>query len=167
MINLKKGQIISELLKYLLVAVIAVFIMSFGYKMISTVNRQGCNTEIAKFEIDLKDFSKNLRFGVKEFQSYAVPCKVDKIYIFDLSKDTNPDDFNDTPIMKDMLRSGSHNNLFLVKSGELKHSFNAGDFEIESAYICLKPKFDKISFFAEGAGKSARITIPDDQPKCN
>jgi len=167
MANPRKAQIIGEVFKYAIVGVFSIFILIAGYSLISVVRDRACKTEIAKFEIDLKDIDKNLRAGEKEMQDYDVPCKADSIYFFDLNKKINSDDFKNIPIIKDSLESGGNSNVFVVENGQVKHSFYAGNLEmIYPNYICFVPKFDKISFFAEGTGASAMIRSACNQPEC-
>ena len=162
----KKAQIIGELFKYALIGIVSVVVLIAGYKMIDVVRERACKTELAKFEIELRDLDKSLRFGERELQTFDAPCKVDRIYFFDKSKSINIDIFNETPIMRDSLKSGS-NNVFLIKDREVKRSFYAGNLEILYPYYkCLIPKFEKISFFVEGAGNSAKIESAIDQPDC-
>ncbi len=161
-----KAQIVGEIFKYSLVGIFSVVVLIFGYKMIDLVKERACKTEIAKFEIELKNIDKSVRFGVKELQSYDAPCKVDKIYFFDLSKKIDAEKFDDLPLIKDTLKSGG-NNLFLVKGKEVKRSFYAGNLEIEEPYyLCFVPKLERISFFVEGAGKSVKIIKAEGQPLC-
>ncbi|TSC64212.1 MAG: hypothetical protein G01um101493_195, partial [Microgenomates group bacterium Gr01-1014_93] len=163
----KKAQLVGEVFKYGLVGVVSIAILVAGYKMVNTVKERGCNTEISKFEIDLRNIDKSLRFGAKELQGYNAPCKVDKIYFFDLNKKINPEDFREIPIIKDTLKSGGNSNVFLVRGGEVKRSFYAGNLEMVYPYnICFVPKFDRISFFIEGAGKSVKVASACDQPEC-
>lgn len=162
-----KAQMVGEVFKYALVGVVSIFILAGGYKMIDAVKERACKTEIAKFEIDLKGIDKRLRFGEKRLQGYDVPCKADKIYFFDLSKSISPENFNDVPLLKDSLKTGGSSNVFVVKEGEVKRSFHSGSLEIVYPYyLCFTPKFDRISFFAEGAGKGAKITNACGQPEC-
>ncbi|MBI2657503.1 hypothetical protein HYX08_02300 [Candidatus Woesearchaeota archaeon] len=163
----KKAQLIGEVFKYGLVGVVSVFILILGYKMVSVVKERACNTEIAKFEIELRNLDKSLRYGTRELQTYDVPCKADRIYFFDLSKGIQPENFKDVPIIMDSLRTGGGDNVFVVKEGNVKRSFNAGSLEMIYPYhICFSPKFDKISFFIEGAGKYAKIAASCEQPEC-
>lgn len=163
----RKAQIIGEVFKYGLIGVVSIVILIAGYKMINAVRDRACKTELAKFEIDLKNIDKSLRFGAKELQSYDVPCKIDRIYFFDLNKKVNPENFKDIPLIKDSLKSGGNNNVFLVSEGGVKRSFHAGNLEIEYPYyICFIPKFNKISFFIEGVGVSARVTKSNNQSEC-
>ena len=161
----RKAQFIGEVFKYGLVGIVSVIILIAGYSMLNTVKERACKTEISKFEIDLKGIDKSLRAGAKELQSHQVPCKADEIYFFDLGKETDTENFNETPVMQDSLKSRS-NNVFLVKENEVKHSFYAGNMEIDNGYICFMPQFEKISFYVEGTGKSARISATDNQPEC-
>ena len=69
--------------------------------------------------------------------------------------------------MRDSLVGRSGRNIFLLKDGEIKRSFYAGNLKIlYPHYKCLVPKFNKISFFAEGAGKSVKLESAVDQPDC-
>ncbi|MBI2650763.1 hypothetical protein HYX04_05650 [Candidatus Woesearchaeota archaeon] len=163
----KRAQIVEEVFKYAIVGVVSIAILIAGYKMVNVVKDRACKTEIAEFELELRNLDKSLRYGAKELQSHDVPCKVDKIYFFDINKDINPEDFKDIPIIKDTLKSKGDSNVFLVKDGNVRRSFYAGNLEMAYPYhICFLPKFDKISFFLEGAGKSAKIAASCEQPEC-
>ena len=167
MIKPGKAQIAQELFKYMLVGMFSIIVLIGGYKLINAVNDGACKTEIGKFEIDLRNIDKSLRFGTKELRSYDAPCNVDKIYFFDLNKKIDPGIFNDTPVIKDALKNRSKNNLFIVKEGDVKRSFYAGSLKIEDPYyLCLIPKNNKLSFFIESTGESVRITLPSDELRC-
>ena len=162
-----KSQIISELFKYLLIGVFAAGILILGYSAINSIKEKGCNTGLAGFELDVKNIGGGLRYGTKELHNYDVPCNVDKIYFFDLAKSINPEEFKDIPIMRDSLKSKSDKNVFLIRKNEVKRSFNAGKLEIENSnYTCFATDSGKLSFFAEGTGKSAIITSAPNQPLC-
>lgn len=163
----RKAQMVGEVLKYMLAGIFSIFILVAGYKLINLVEDRACRTELAKFEIDLKNLDKSLRAGEKELQSYDVSCKVDAIYFFDLSKAINPDDFNSTPLVRDSLKSKGNSNVFLVEKGDVKRSFYAGSLDIMPPnYLCFAPKSGKISFFAEGTGKSVKIEAADQGSLC-
>lgn len=167
MINKKKSQILSEVIKYALVLVVATAILIIGYRTISLVSEKSCKTELAKFEIELKDMDKAIRFDAKELQTHYVPCKIEKVYFFDLNKKVNPENFGNIPIIKDSLKTGGRNNVFLLSEMEVKHSFYAGNLEIEEPYyLCFIPKFNKISFFIEGAGESVKMTRANHEAEC-
>ena len=165
-ISPKKAQS-GELFKYALIAVVSVSVLVLGYKMIDVAKERSCKTELAKFEIDLRNIDKSLRFGAKELRTYDAPCNADKIYFLNLNRDVNADDFRDIPLIYDSLKTGGSSNVFIVRENEVKRSFYAGNLEMVYPYnICLVPKFGKISFFIEGAGKSAKIAGACSQPEC-
>lgn len=163
----KKAQIAGDVVKYSLIALFSLVVLVFGYKMVSLIKERACSTEISKFEIDLRNIDKSLRFGARELQSHDAPCGIDKIYFFDLSKKINPEDFKDIPLIKDSLQSGASNNVFLIKENDVKRSFYAGSLGMIYPYhICFVPQFGRISFFAEGAGNSINVVSACGQPEC-
>ncbi|MBS3100969.1 hypothetical protein J4204_02455 [Candidatus Woesearchaeota archaeon] len=165
--RVKKAQFIGNVLKYVLMAFVSVAILIAGYSMVNLVKDRACKTEISKFEISLKGIDKSVRFGVRELQSYEAPCKADKIYFFGSGSGINPEYFSDIPIIRDALESGSSKNVFIVKDSEVKSSFHAGRLEMIYPYhICFVPKFDRISFFTEGAGDSVKVAAACSQPEC-
>ena len=161
----KRGQ--GEVIKYFIIAIIIIVITFFGYNVITKITEKACNAEIAKFEIDLKNIDKSIKFGsVKEF-TQQVPCDVDEIYFFDLDKDINLDFLEDIPLIKDSVQSKVEKNIFLLKDNKILNSFYAGNLDIEFPnYICFLPKFEKINFFLEGKGKKASVFSGCLQPEC-
>ncbi|MBI4143361.1 hypothetical protein HY487_00590 [Candidatus Woesearchaeota archaeon] len=167
MLKPKKAQLVGEVFKYALIGVVSVAVIIMGYRMIDVAKERGCKTEIAKFEIELRDMDKSVRYGARELREYEVPCSADRIYFFDLSKRINPDDFREIPIIMDTLKNSGGSNVFIVKGGDVKRSFYAGNLEMAFPYnICFTPKFGKMSFFLEGAGKSAKVASACSQPEC-
>ncbi|MBI2660466.1 hypothetical protein HYX07_04860 [Candidatus Woesearchaeota archaeon] len=163
----KKAQLVGEVFKYALIGMVSVAVIVMGYKMIDVVKERGCRTEIAKFEIELRDMDKSVRYGAKELKAYEAPCNADRIYFFDLNRNINPEDFKEVPIIKDTLKNSGGSNVFIVKNDDVKRSFYAGNLEMVYPYhICFVPKFGKISFFLEGAGKSAKVASACSQPEC-
>lgn len=163
----KKSQFIGEVFKYLLVGAVSIAILVAGYKLLLAVKERGCQAEIAKFEVGLRDIGRSLRFGEKELKVYDAPCSADQIYFFGNGRVIEPEIFKGIPIMKDAIKSGSQNNVFLVNGDKVKRAFYAGSMEMAYPYyICFVPKSGKISFFAEGAGKSARMAAACNQPEC-
>ena len=164
----KKSQMTGDLFKYALIAVVSVVILAMGYQMVRVIKDRACSTDIAKFEIDLKNIDKSLRFGVRELQTYNSPCNVKRIYFFDLSKSIDAEKFSGFPIIKDTLKNEGSSNIFLVEDSKVKRSFFAGNLQIEEPfYLCFAPSNGRISFYAEGAGRYVKITAPDNQPLCS
>lgn len=163
----KKGEMYSSVIKYILMAFFSLVVLVAGFKGITFIRDMACNAELANFEIELSGIDKELRFGVKELKDFRIPCKTGQIYFFDLGKKINPDDFNSLPLIKNAIATNSSKNVFIVDRGKVKKSFYAGNMEaIYPYYLCLKPKFDRISFFAEGRENSAFLTAACGQPDC-
>lgn len=166
MLKPKKSQIMGGVLKYGIVAFFSVIILLAGYKMVSIIREKACDTEMAKFEIELKGIADDIRFGQRELNNYPVPCGVEQIYFFDISKKIDSESFKDTPIMKDALKSGLRHNVFLIKNNDVMRSFYAGNFVTNGKYLCFGPRLNTISFFIEGAGTYVRLTPGNNQQIC-
>ena len=90
-----------------------------------------------------------------------------EIYFFDISKNISLNIFNKIPELKDSVKSGIKDNLFLVKDNKVKSSFFAGNLELEYPYFeCLVPKNDRIEFFLEGKGKAVEVIPGCEQLEC-
>ena len=166
----KKSQGASEVFKYLLVMLITAVILVGGYKVINIINSRSCQADLAKFEIGIKNIDKNLRYGEKELKTFTVPCNSDKIYMLDLKKLNSGytvGTFSSVPVIKNSLQDRAGSNTFLAAGNTVKQSFYAGNLEIQNpGFFCLNPVSGKISFFIEGVGESARITLPSTQVQC-
>ena len=163
---LKKGQA-GQVIKILIAAVFIVIIFYFGYKLTLDLIGRTCKTEIARFQTDLKQLDKKVKYGsVMEFTN-QVPCNAEEIYFFDLDKSSNIVFVREIPLLSDSLGSGVKKNIFVMKNDEIIDSFYAGDLDIEDPhYICFLPKFGNINFFLEGKGTSVRVRPGDLQPVC-
>ena len=163
----KKSQLFSEAFKYILAGLFSILILIAGYKSISAIQQRSCAAEIKNFESELKNLDKDLRYGAKELKSYIVPCGAKNIYIFDLSRKIDLEQFDKAPLMKDLLKASGSHNIFLVRENKVIGSFYSGNIEIDMPYyFCLLAKNEKIAFFAEGAAAAAKITLPGEQAQC-
>ena len=162
----RKSQVISDVFKYIIAAILAALVLGFGYKMVKLMQDKGCRTELADFEIGLRELDRNVRYGTRELKTYQVPCSATQVYLFDRSKKIDTEKFNSIPILMDSLKTGGNGNLFIVKDDDVLRSFYAGNMQINSTYLCLKPRNGKILFFIEGAGKSVNVVPADEQPLC-
>ena len=157
----------GEVVKYLIIAAVIIFVIFFGYGVVQKFIGRACSAEIAQFEIDLKDLDKAVKPGsVKEFTT-QVPCDADEIYFFDLNKKISLDFLSHLPLLKDSVESKAEKNIFLVKGDKVISSFYAGNLDISYPnYVCFLPKFEKINFFVEGGGSKAAIFPGCLQPEC-
>lgn len=162
----KRGQL-GVVVKQLIISMIIISVIFFGYRTFTAVRENICNIELAKFEIDLNDLDKTVKFGSVNEIIKQVPCQVDEIYFFDLNKDINLDFIKDLPLIKDSLQSGINENIFLVKDDKVIGSFDAGNLNIGYPnYICFLPRAEKINFFVEGKGTAVSVFSACLQPEC-
>ena len=162
----KKGAF-SEVFKYIMAAIVAVVVIFLGYSVVSKTKDSACRTELQKFQLEHKSLGTALRAGETSLKEEKLPCQADSIYFLDLSKDIDPSNFAKIPVIKDSVQSKGSDNVFIVKEGIVRSSFFAGNLEMKYPYfLCLKPRADKISFKAEGLGKTTMIESDCDTPHC-
>lgn len=163
-----KSQVFSETFKFILAGLFSILILIAGYKSVSLIKQRSCAVEIKNFESELKNLDKSLRYDAKELKAYQVPCNTKNIYLFDLSRKIDLEQFNKVPVMKDSLKTSRNHNVFLVREKQVIDSFYLGNLDIETPhYYCLVAQNEKIMFYAEGAANAAKITLPDEQLQCN
>jgi len=187
--NMEKKRIMHRLEEVILILIIILNVLDFfeilpadidfakkiiswtalGYKSLATIKDKTCNAELAKFQIDLKNLDKTVKFGdVKEF-TYQVPCNSNEILFFDLKQRDKiiSSLTNLNPIITDSIESEVEKNVFVVKNNRILSSFYAGNLDIEFPnYICFLPKSGKIDFIVEGKGTSVSVVGGCLQPEC-
>lgn len=158
---------IEEIFKYGIVIALAALVVVIGYKLIASIKEKGCESEIVKFELEFGNLDKYVRHGEKELRSFKVPCNVDRIYILDLNKTISPDLFSE-PIIKDSLSTGSTNNVFLVRHGQVLSLFNAGNVDIDNPhYLCFSTSSGNLDFYLEGQARSVKMSSAPEQELCS
>jgi len=161
----KRGQ--AEVIKYLIIAIIIAVITFSGYSIINKMGNKACKTELAKFEIDLKNLDKQIKFGSSKEFIQTVPCNADKIYFFDLNKEINLEFLKNVPLLRDSVESKAQKNVFILKDNKIISSFYAGNLDLDFPnYVCFTPISSRINFFLEGKGNQVSITGSCSQPEC-
>ena len=61
-VMLKKGQL-SDVVKYAIIAMVIIGAQVFAWKAYTSVRDRMCRTEMDKFQIDLSELGKEVRFG--------------------------------------------------------------------------------------------------------
>ncbi|MBL7056212.1 hypothetical protein ISS07_04830, partial [Candidatus Woesearchaeota archaeon] len=162
----KRGQG-GEAIKYLIISSMIIVISLFGYSVFDKIRDKTCNSELAKFEIDLRDLDKQVKFGSAEEFQRVVPCNADKIYFVDLDSDIDMELLDDEPLLRDSISSKAQKNVFLMKKGKILDSFYAGNLGLSYPnFMCLVPRTGKIDFFLEGKGRSVDMYAGCFQPEC-
>ena len=153
----KRGQA-GEVIKYALIALVAIAIMIFGYKSFLMVRERMCQAEITKFKIELSNLDKEVKFGSVEQKTFSAPCNADEIFFLDLEKEIPLNVFSRLPVIKDSVKDKAQKNVFVAKGNKVLDSFYAGNLEFSYPYhACLRPGADRINFFIEGAGNKVKL----------
>lgn len=164
---MKKGLGSQDVIKYLLIMVIALVIAMFGYKGVHVVQEKSCQAEIANFQIQFQDIGKGLRPGAVKEKKFFMPCGVDQALFFDAEQSSNPEWFAYEPVIMESLRGNTGKNVFLIAGDEIKASFNAGKLDIDYPhFICVEDPGSKISMILESFGKKVRLTPSCFQTQC-
>jgi hypothetical protein len=163
----KRGQIHAQVIKYALIALFIIAIQLVGYRSFVLIKEKHCQTELVKFQLDLKGLDRGIGFRDVEERTYRVPCGADKIYFLDLGKDIPLGIFDGVPAIKGSLNDEVQHNIFVVKEKAILDSFYAGNLEFAYPYhTCLKPHSGRINFFIEGRGNKATIIPGCMQAEC-
>jgi cysteine-rich repeat protein len=162
----KRGQS-GEAIRYLIIAVFIIAITTLGYNAAVKVKDRTCNAELVKFEIDLKNMDREVKFGSVEEFTKQTPCSADEIIFVALNKSLDPRVLDHVPLIRDSAQSGTQENVFVVKDKKLFKSFYAGNIDIDYPnYLCLLPRSEEINFFLEGKGKEVSMFSGCFQPEC-
>jgi hypothetical protein len=153
----KKGEF-NNVFIYLLITLIALIVILYGYKVINDFLEKECQVKRIIVKEDLQQEFDTLGIGSLKRKVYENLCRTDKIYFFDKSKNLTPDHFNDSLVLKDIIESKPKENVFFMEKIELKNSFNVGKLDIEYPYYkCILIKNNKLDFFIRGKGSGINI----------
>jgi len=160
----KKAQIIGQAFIFILAAVLAVLIIAYGYKAISTFVSQADEISFVSFKTDLEkqirimasDFGSVKKLELQMPGSYQLLCLVDleKRSQAQSSNICNPENEDYIPEVCDAWEtSGSVENVFLIPI----KSFKVSAMEIPNGYLCVRPKANKIILRLEGKGDKTLV----------
>jgi len=157
----------GDAIKYLIIAVVMIAIILFGYYSLQKIQVKICHTELAKFELSLKDLDTTVKAGSVSEKSFDIPCNADEVYFFDLNEPPAPEVMESLPLMKDSVLSKAQKNVFLIKDNEIVESLYIGNLSLSHpSYLCIVPQYEKMSLFIEGNGKSVSIVPACQQAEC-
>ena len=135
----KRGQ--SRILVYVIITVVAVFILYLGYSIINSVVQEGDQVVLIQFKTklgaDTEAFSSDI--GSVEINKYKLPSNYDEICFVDL-EDIDPSFLSDYPLIRDSVESGVEKNIFLI-GAKGQESFYVEDFQLYFPnFFCLDAK---------------------------
>jgi len=166
---MKKAQIPSNFLRYSIAVIILVAILIFGYSTISSFGSKSCssNLEITKEKLKATIWDMTSQVGSITKETFAIPCKVDKIMFVDIDRDVSFSPLLDYPIMHDSITSGVKENIFFLRGGEIVDSVYADNVYLENPYYnCFQVRSSKIEATFEGHGKDTKVYKLDSRYDC-
>jgi hypothetical protein len=165
-VDMLKRAMGDNVMIYLLAVIILGGIALVGWKMVSNSVSGFCKTELADFQILLGEETKTLRNGENVEKSMDVPCKADRIYLFDASSKPSPAIFTN-PVLKDAVASNAAKNVYVEKDGEMLSSFEVPFLDVPYPYFtCMMPSSGKIDFFLKGLGRGIGVEPVCDKKGC-
>ena len=160
----KKGQIAGQVFIFILAAFLAVLIIGYGYRAISSFTSR---TE----DIALADFKTTLQGKVRTIASshdvrkleLRVPGKYEEVCFVDLGKrelaagsclcDLDCRDYS-PEVCDAWMTEGYEYNVFLIPITPIK----AAEMEIDGGYFCIEPEGGRISLRLEGKGNRTNVS---------
>jgi len=166
---MKKSQINSHVITCFIIAIGISLILIFGYKAWIFIKDSQCK-HLTILEADLKDSIRiqSTDIGSRKQFIADIPCNADFAFAIDLDrKDYVKESFQDFPIIKDSIESGSKSNFFVVKDKEIIESFDIGNIDISYPYYeCFDIKRGHIAIFIEGKGAKTGLLQSDAKYDC-
>ncbi len=160
----KKSQIQSELLRYILITVVAFLIIVFSIMLMRNLRERQREADLIGFKEDVSSSIEVIaaRVGSVDREVFTLPEDIDLVCFLDLDK---RDKILETPLVdkyvfiKDSLESESEQNVFLIANDILSDVFYEEDvcFENYPYYQCVEATYGTLDMLLEGLGSCATI----------
>ncbi len=151
-----------------LAAVVIIAIAFVGISAVNSVRERTCKAELAEFQLYFSGLSESMRPGSAEKGSFGIPCGAERIYIMDTQDAPKAEWFSDYPLLKDSVAGNASKNIFLMKSNEVFHSFEAPNLQLKYPHFaCLVPSNGKSTLSLEGLGRAVSLTPLCQQKTCD
>ncbi len=161
---MKKGVIQSEMLRYILIAVVTFIILTFSILVIKGCSDRRREADLIGFKSDISSSIEVIatRAGSIDRENYILPDNVDSICFLDINKKT---EILETPLVdnylfiKNSLEDQVEDNVFLLSNDLLVDTFSEEDlcFENYPYYLCVETPHSILDIMLEGLGKCATI----------
>ena len=167
----KRGQAESETFRYLAISLVAILVLYFGYKGVTSFIERGCQSDLAVFESKLKADIETYSTQVGKIHEVQIDglCDAEKLLLLDLDKTATLDvsSHNFIPEIKNSIQSRQKVNAFIIKDGEVLRSFFAGTLELTNPpYTCVRMRGDKAKVTYRGRGTGLQVDPSDYRYSC-
>ena len=165
----KKSQITVHILVPLAAIVIIIVLLVIVGKGWFAFRQVSVDQDFSSFEADLQEAVHEAAAykGKITEKALAFPQGTDRIYIFDLSKDTTSLSYQESALIDDAHKSGTSENVFLLQNNKIIHSFRLEELDISSPhYMCLDNHENRLPIVLAGADKGAHLQAGDNETDC-
>ncbi|MBI2138591.1 hypothetical protein HYU13_03315 [Candidatus Woesearchaeota archaeon] len=170
---LKRGEMSSQWLTFLVALIIVTAIVLFGYNSYSSISTQQCLVQQAGFEQQLRlDMDTALsNEDSSEKKSYVVPCGVEKLYFVDNGNIDPSDPFVQSvletlPLIQDALEDATGKNLFFLSNGRVEKAATVGNVTLEFPYFkCFAASKGKVEMLI--GEENGTAVLQHTEPKFN
>ncbi len=155
--RMKKAQIQSQVLVYVLALLIVGLVLIYGYQSIQKMKANAQIAEFIKFQDTVKKSVNSLKYdyGSVKKRTFYVPGDYREV-CFGVPGQTYPSTVNKYPIIKDSLVSEAGRNVFLYPDGI--ESFNVTDIVVQDNFKCYNVVGGKITVTLEGMGSRVKVS---------
>lgn len=155
----------SNVIIYSLFSIVAVMVLIFGYKAITTLSEKSEEGKAVLLQTELKKDISSLtyRYGSVDIKNYEFPLNIGEICFIDLEinkKDKISSGLRSRfPIIANQIESETKNNLFMFdSSGDYINALAVGDLKVKGpGWVCYENKNGKFTLELEGKGNATEI----------
>lgn len=164
---MKRGQLSSETLFYILGAFVFVMFLFAGYKALDSLRSKDDQMTVigfsSQFEADVESVS--LHFGSSKYSEYDTPPLVDEICFLDL-QNVRESDLKFKPILKDSFIDNTEKNVFLIGDSINSYYIEGVSIQKPPFYSCFRPESETIRIKFLGKGDGAYVFPPPNKEYC-
>lgn len=152
---MKKSQIQSQVLVYILALFIIGVIMVYGYKSIINMRERAGEAEFIKFRNTVDQAVNSLDYGSVKKRTFFPPRGYRQV-CFGIPNKAYPPILNNYPYINDSLNGGVANTVFLYPDGS--RAFEVPDITVESNFKCYNITSGRVTVTLSGQGSTVKIS---------
>jgi len=155
----KRAQI-SQLLGYLLIAIVLILALLFGYRIIKGMRERSEVVEITQLKTELESDIESIGRGSTTIETYNMPPKYKEVCFFDYSIEAfefGPSEAASNALVNDAYYGMVKENMHLI-SNDASESYYIDSLKLTKPMDCIKVKDSKLKLKMEGKGAVAVVS---------
>ena len=154
-----KAQLIGQVFIYVMTIVLVTFILTYGYKAITTFKDKANQVSYIQFKNNMQNTIETLAldYGSVKVKEFIVPDDITIVSFVNTFPEVPRLSNTGYPIIEDSVNSGVNKNAFLIGNG-VEESFDAGKILIDEDLLCIPALTGRIKLNMEGKGDHTAIT---------